>query len=62
MISIKRFHLLCRNKQFILEAFIFLCLIALSQSLLIGNFPYLKQLNNKKYILISSKGINLQVI
>ena len=56
MTSIKKFHSFCCYKLFILEAFIFLCLIALSQSLLIGNFPYLKQLNNKKYILISSKG------
>ena len=57
MTSIKRLHSLCHNKQFMLEAFIFLCLIVLSQSLLIGNFSFLKQLNNKKCFLISSKGI-----
>ena len=57
MDSIKNIHLLIFNKLFIFEAFVFFCLIPSSKNILIGNYPYIKQLNNKKYILISEKGI-----
>ena len=40
-----------------INKFFFLCLITLSYSILIGQYPYIKKLNNNKYILISSKGI-----
>ena len=40
-----------------INKFFFLGLITLSYSILIGQYPYIKKLNNNKYILISSKGI-----
>ena len=40
-----------------INKFFFLCLITLYYSILIGQYPYIKKLNNNKYILISSKGI-----
>ena len=57
MAIIKNFHLYIFNKLFIFEVFIFFFLISSSNNILIGNYPYIKQLNNKKYILISEKGI-----
>ena len=54
MADIKSIYLLIFNKLFILA---FFYSISLSNNILIGNYPYLKQLNNKKYILISEKGI-----
>ena len=41
----------------LINQFLILCLITLSYSILIGQYPYIKKLNNNKYILISSKGI-----
>ena len=57
MISKKIIPVITHDKLFILEVLAFLYAITLSKCILIGEYPYLKQLNNKKYILISNVGI-----
>ena len=43
--------------MYFIKKFFILCFITTSYNILIGEYPYIKKLNNNKYILISSKGI-----
>ena len=43
--------------MYFIKKFFILCFITTSYDILIGEYPYIKKLNNNKYILISSKGI-----
>ena len=54
------FHNICninQKKYTFLKIFICFCFISISNCLLIGNLPYIKKLNDNKYIAISQKGI-----
>ena len=51
-------YMINNKTKLFFSAFIFFNIIYTCNFITIGNYPYLKQLNNNNYILISSKGIS----
>ena len=57
MKNINKIHLANIISIYFIYIYSIFCLFTLSNSICIGKYPYLKKLNNNRYILISTKGI-----